>query len=106
MIPVAQWGANELLPPYAKKPDVLPRKTHHVLAGPPVDLTRFYDKEMTPDLLKEATEVIMAAVTAQLELIRGEKAPAKVYDPREVRIAQRRRAAARAKAQQEEGQGT
>ena len=35
VIPVAQWGANELLPPYAKKPDLLPRKTHHVLAGPP-----------------------------------------------------------------------
>jgi hypothetical protein len=62
-----------------------------VLAGPPVDLSRFYDKEMTPDLLKEATEVIMAAITAQLELIRGEKAPATPYDPRQVRIEQRRR---------------
>ena len=38
VIPVAQWGANELLPPYAKKPSLFPRKTHHVLAGPPVDL--------------------------------------------------------------------
>ncbi|MEW2572463.1 lysophospholipid acyltransferase family protein [Streptomyces sp. NPDC047070] len=91
VIPVAQWGANHLLAPYAKKPDLFPRKTHHVLAGPPVDLSRFYDKEMTPDLLKEATEVIMAAITAQLELIRGEKAPATRYDPRLVRIEQRRR---------------
>ncbi len=80
-----------LLAPYAKKPDLLPRKTHQVLAGPPVDLSRFYDKEMTPELLKEATEVIMAAITAQLELIRGEKAPATPYDPRQVRIEQRRR---------------
>ncbi|KAA0922419.1 lysophospholipid acyltransferase family protein, partial [Streptomyces apricus] len=91
VIPVAQWGANHLLAPYAKKPDLWPRKTHHVLAGPPVDLSRFYDKEMTPDLLKEATEVIMAAITAQLELIRGEKAPATRYDPRKVRVEQRRR---------------
>jgi 1-acyl-sn-glycerol-3-phosphate acyltransferase len=106
VIPVAQWGANELLAPYAKKPNLLPRKTHHVLAGPPVDLSRFYDREMSPDLLKEATEVIMAAITAQLEEIRGEKAPKTPYDPREVRIAQRRRAAAKEKAQQEEGQGT
>lgn len=44
VIPVAQWGCNELLPPYAKKPSVLPRKTHQVLAGPPVDLSRFYDR--------------------------------------------------------------
>jgi 1-acyl-sn-glycerol-3-phosphate acyltransferase len=105
VIPVAQWGANELLPPYAKKPNLLPRKTHHVLAGPPVDLTRFYGKEMSPDLLKEATEVIMAAVTRQLEEIRGEKAPEKPYDPREVRIEQRRRSAAQQQARQKEGQG-
>jgi 1-acyl-sn-glycerol-3-phosphate acyltransferase len=117
VIPVAQWGANELLPPYAKKPNLLPRKTHHVLAGPPVDLSRFYDREMSPDLLKEATEVIMAAVTAQLEQIRGEKAPETPYDPRQVRIEQRRRTRAKeraqervqaqqAQAQQEEGQST
>lgn len=91
VVPVAQWGANELLPPYAKKLHVLPRKTSHVLAGPPVDLSPFYDKEMTPDLLKEATEVIMAAVTAQLEVLRGEKAPESAYDPRRERIEQRRR---------------
>ncbi|MFJ4833228.1 lysophospholipid acyltransferase family protein [Streptomyces sp. NPDC088747] len=127
VIPVAQWGANELLPPYAKKLHVLPRKTHRVLAGPPVDLSRFYDKEMSPDVLKEATETIMAAITAQLETIRGEKSPHAPYDPRRERIEQRRRTAtvervaresaaqeqdahdnaqAQHKAQQEEGQGT
>ncbi|MFE6485178.1 lysophospholipid acyltransferase family protein [Streptomyces sp. NPDC057757] len=127
VIPVAQWGANELLPPYAKKLHVLPRKTHHVLAGPPVDLSRFYDKEMSPGVLKEATEAIMAAITAQLETIRGEKSPHAPYDPRRERIEQRRRTAAvervaresaaqeqdahdnaqaQHKAQQEEGQGT
>ena len=42
----------------------------------------FYDQEIEPDLLKEATEVIMAAVTRQLEEIRGEKAPETPYDPR------------------------
>ncbi|WP_037686144.1 lysophospholipid acyltransferase family protein [Streptomyces aureocirculatus] len=92
VVPVAQWGANHVLAPYAKKPALLPRKTHHVLAGPPVDLERFYDKEMTPDLLKEATEAIMVAITELLEELRGEKAPQKRYDPREVRLAQRRRA--------------
>ncbi|NEA68736.1 lysophospholipid acyltransferase family protein [Streptomyces sp. SID12488] len=94
VIPVAQWGANELLPPYARKLNVLPRKTHHVLAGPPVDLTRFYGMEMSPDLLKEATEVIMADITRLLEEVRAEKAPETPYDPREVRIEQRRRTAA------------
>ncbi|MDQ0789443.1 1-acyl-sn-glycerol-3-phosphate acyltransferase [Streptomyces sp. B3I8] len=108
VIPVAQWGANELLPPYAKKPVLFPRKTHRVVAGPPVDLSDFYGREMTPDLLKEATEVIMAAITRLLEEIRGEKAPDKRYDPREVRIEQRRRTAAataaKRKTHQEPGQ--
>ncbi|MFH8739531.1 lysophospholipid acyltransferase family protein, partial [Streptomyces sp. NPDC017964] len=91
VIPVAQWGANELLPPYARKPRLFPRKTSRVLAGPPVELSRFYDREMTPELLKEATEAIMAAVTRLLEDIRGEKAPETPYDPRAERLEQRRR---------------
>ncbi|MCZ9337723.1 1-acyl-sn-glycerol-3-phosphate acyltransferase, partial [Streptomyces sp. TRM76130] len=67
-----------------------------------------------------ATEVIMAAVTRQLEEIRGEKAPETPYDPRRERLEQRRRTEAqtqghtpprtRARAQtqgtQAEGQGT
>ncbi|MBK3563506.1 1-acyl-sn-glycerol-3-phosphate acyltransferase [Streptomyces sp. MBT62] len=119
VIPVAQWGANELLPPYAKKLHAFPRKTSHVLAGPPVDLTRFYGKDMSPDLLKEATEVIMADITRLLEQIRGAKAPETPYDPRRERIEQRRRTAAETeqlesraesatepKVEQQEGQGT
>ncbi|MEV1053093.1 lysophospholipid acyltransferase family protein [Streptomyces sp. NPDC049887] len=95
VIPVAQWGANMAMPPYAKenKLRLLPRKTLVVQAGPPVDLDRFHGMEPTPDVLREATEVIMAAITAQLEEIRGEKAPATPYDHRQARAEQRRRAA-------------
>ena len=39
-IPVAQWGAQEILAPYSKQLRLFPRKTMHVLAGPPVDLVR------------------------------------------------------------------
>ncbi|TLQ43542.1 lysophospholipid acyltransferase family protein [Streptomyces marianii] len=95
VIPVAQWGANMAMPPYAKedKLRLFPRKTLVVQAGPPVDLDRFHGMEPTPDVLREATEVIMAAITAQLEEIRGEKAPATPYDNRQARAEQRRRAA-------------
>ncbi|MHC5262171.1 lysophospholipid acyltransferase family protein [Streptomyces sp. UC4497] len=91
VIPVGQWGATEALAPYSKKPHFFPRKTHHVLAGEPVDLSAFYDREITPDLLKEVTEVIMTAITAEVAELRGEKAPQKRYDPREARIQQRRK---------------
>ncbi|MCS0636609.1 1-acyl-sn-glycerol-3-phosphate acyltransferase [Streptomyces sp. LP05-1] len=95
VIPVAQWGANLAMPPYAKqdKLRLFPRKTLTVRAGAPVDLDRFYDKEPTPEVLREATEAIMAAITALLEEVRNEKAPARPYDYRRARLEQRRRAA-------------
>ena len=83
VIPIAQWGANELLAPYAKKMNLLPRKTHRVLAGPPVDLSAYYGKEPTAEVLREVTETIMEAVKDLLAELRGEPAPAGLYDPRQ-----------------------
>ncbi|GHF83775.1 lysophospholipid acyltransferase family protein [Streptomyces filamentosus] len=95
VIPVAQWGANLAMPPYAKKDKfkLFPRKTLIVQAGPPVDLSRFDGLEPTPDVLREATETIMAAITALLEEVRGEQAPAEPYDPRRALREKRRKAA-------------
>ncbi|WP_037913683.1 lysophospholipid acyltransferase family protein [Actinacidiphila yeochonensis] len=82
VIPIAQWGANEFLPPYAKRPSVLPRKTHRVLVGPPVDLSRWQGQEPTVEVLRAVTEAIMVDVTRLLSEMRGEPAPAELYDPR------------------------
>lgn len=82
VIPVAQWGPQEILEPYGKRPKVLPRKTMHVSAGPPVELSDLYDKPLTGALLREATDRIMAALTAELEKIREEQAPAERFDAR------------------------
>ena len=81
VIPVAQWGANKALPPYGK-PHLFPRKTFMVIAGPPVDLSEFYGQDPTPDVLRQATDIIMAAVSEQLAELRGEPAPAERFDPR------------------------
>ena len=67
VIPIAQWGPQDLLTPYAKKPDLLPRKTMHLRAGPPVDLTEFAGRPIDGPLLREVTERIMLAITEQLE---------------------------------------
>jgi hypothetical protein len=53
-----------------------------ITAGPPVDLDDLQGQEITTQLLAIATERIMAAITALLEEIRGEQAPAKRFDPR------------------------
>jgi len=81
VIPVAQWGAQDVLAPYGKRFHLLPRKTLHVRAGPPVDLSEFLGQELTPQMLREATDKIVAAYTALLEEIRGERAPAQRFDP-------------------------
>ncbi|GAA0418172.1 1-acyl-sn-glycerol-3-phosphate acyltransferase [Acrocarpospora corrugata] len=73
VIPIAHWGAQELLPYGEKKIRLFPRKTFRVLTGPPVDLSRYHD--LGPDALREATADIMAAITTQLAELRGEKAP-------------------------------
>jgi 1-acyl-sn-glycerol-3-phosphate acyltransferase len=88
VIPIANWGAHEVIPPYTVAFRLLPRKTLRVLAGEPVDLSAFYGKPITTELLREATEVIMAAVAAQLGELRGETPPKELYDLRKHREAE------------------
>lgn len=78
VIPVAQWGANAVLPPYAgaKRLRLFPRKTFKVVAGPPVDLSAYYGQEPTAEVLRAATDTIMAAVTELLADVRQEPVPA------------------------------
>lgn len=70
VIPVAQWGTQNLLPHRKVLPRLLPRKTVHVVAGAAVDLSDLYDRELTREVLDEATERIMAAITTLLRGIR------------------------------------
>ena len=80
VIPVAQWGAQEILDSYRSKGlHLLPRHTMTVVAGPPVDLSPWQGKELTGPVLRAATDRVMEAIRRQLEEIRGEKAPDTVY---------------------------
>ncbi|HWU20913.1 MAG TPA: lysophospholipid acyltransferase family protein [Nocardioides sp.] len=81
VIPVGQWGAQDLLAPYGKRLHVLPpRKRLVQRVGHPVDLADLAVRERTPEVVAEATERIMAAITTEVEQIRGEKAPAHRWD--------------------------
>ncbi|GLY58916.1 1-acyl-sn-glycerol-3-phosphate acyltransferase [Cellulosimicrobium cellulans] len=82
VVPIAQWGAHRLLAPYGKVFKPIPPKQVAVHAGPPVDLSDLYDRPQDTATLREATERIMAAITSQLEEIRGEQAPAERFDLR------------------------
>jgi 1-acyl-sn-glycerol-3-phosphate acyltransferase len=81
VIPIAQWGPQEILAPYSKRLRLLPPKTVHVLAGPPVDLDDLRGQPVTPDVLHAASDRIIDAITAQLAVLRGELPPATRFNP-------------------------
>lgn len=82
VIPVAQWGAHELLPPYTKRVHLWPRAVNQVLAGPAVDLDDLRQLPVTAEVLREATDRIMAAIAGLLGQLRGEPVPPVRFDPR------------------------
>ncbi|MFC0582667.1 lysophospholipid acyltransferase family protein [Micrococcoides hystricis] len=82
VVPIAQFGAHELLHPYGKKLHVFPRKKAIVRVGQDVDLSEFQGQALTKSLLENATEKMMAAITAELAIIRGEQPPAGRWDRR------------------------
>ena len=82
VVPIAQWGANDILAPYAKKARLLPRKTISMKAGDPVPLDDLRGRPQTPAVLREATDRIMDAVTLLLADIREGEPPAVRFDPR------------------------
>lgn len=75
VIPMAQWGPQEVMAPYQVEFNLFPRKTMHTLVGEPVDLDDLRGKEITKEVLAEATDRIVDAITELLEQLRGEKAP-------------------------------
>jgi 1-acyl-sn-glycerol-3-phosphate acyltransferase len=87
VIPCAQWGPQEILAPYARRPRLLPRKVMRISSAPAVDLSDLAAGGVTSEALHVATARIMAAITALLEQIRGETAPIERFDPRVAGVA-------------------
>ena len=80
VIPIAHWGAQDVLPYGSSKPHLFPRRKVRLVAGPPVDLSPWEGKPLTATNLREATAAIMADVTALLAGLRGGTPPAVPYD--------------------------
>lgn len=81
VVPVAHWGTQQLMGRYSKKITLFSRKRVEVLVGDPVDLSAFRGRSLDSATLAEASAVVMAAITALLEDLRGETAPAARWDP-------------------------
>jgi len=86
VIPCAQWGAQKILPAYSKKLKLFPRTKVSVVAGEPLDFSKWYGKAEDPVALEEATAFVMSAITRLLEDLRNEKAPTEIFDPRKSQL--------------------
>lgn len=83
VIPLGQWGAQELMPPYTGSLKIsLRRPTVHLLVGDPLDLSDLYADEVTPEAVAEATTRIMAAITDLVAQLRHQVAPPERFDPK------------------------
>ncbi|MDN3356666.1 lysophospholipid acyltransferase family protein [Actinomadura sp. DC4] len=80
VIPVAHWGAQEVLPYGTKRFRPFPRKTMHVAAGPPVDLSKYEGRPLDAETLTAATDDIMRAIAELLGELRGQTPPEVLYD--------------------------
>jgi 1-acyl-sn-glycerol-3-phosphate acyltransferase len=79
IIPAARWGTREILDHYHGKFRPLPRKTVTTLVGKPLDLSAYQGEPMTPQVLREVTDLAMTRVRDLLSELRGEPAPKEFY---------------------------
>lgn len=75
LVPMAVWGPQEILAPYASKPDLFPRKRIQAIAAPPLDIDDLRTGTPTPEQFHEATDRLMGEITRLLEILRKEKKP-------------------------------
>jgi 1-acyl-sn-glycerol-3-phosphate acyltransferase len=80
VIPIAQWGATDLLPRYSKRFRPIPPKKITIIVGEPVHLDDLYERPTDAQVLREATDRVLDAITALQEEIRGETAPKPRFD--------------------------
>ncbi|MBP3978254.1 1-acyl-sn-glycerol-3-phosphate acyltransferase [Microbacterium sp. BLY] len=82
LIPMAQWGTQAIMGRYQKGLSLWPlRKPVTVIVGDAVDVSDLRDRADEPAALTEATNRLMNAITALLEQVRDEKAPAERWNP-------------------------
>lgn len=82
LIPMAQWGTQAIMGRYQKGLSLWPlRKPVNIVIGDPVDLSDLRGRAGEQSALTEATSRLMNAITALLEDLRDEKAPAERWNP-------------------------
>jgi 1-acyl-sn-glycerol-3-phosphate acyltransferase len=75
VVPIVMWGPERIFDPRTQKLRLRPRTPVTVVAGPPLDLSRWAGAAPTPPVLHELTEHIMGRLREMLGEVRGERPP-------------------------------
>ena len=75
VIPVAMWGPEQIFDPRTTRFGLRPRIPVTVVAGPPIDLSRWAGAAPTRAVLEEMTDTIMLRLRDMLAEIRGGTPP-------------------------------
>jgi 1-acyl-sn-glycerol-3-phosphate acyltransferase len=80
VVPVVMWGPQQIFDVRTEKLRLRPRAPMTVVAGPPVDLSRWTGAEPNTQNLNDITEAIMLRLRDMLADVRQEEAPP-LYSP-------------------------
>lgn len=84
VIPVAHWGTNHVYTSYGSgrrfKP--FPRKTVHVVAGEPIDLSEWRGKPVDARAIRDVSYRIMEHLSGMVADLRDEAAPSELFNPK------------------------
>lgn len=95
IIPVAQWGPQEVISPQGKGFRIFPRKTMHIRVGEPFDMSDLRGTDPDAATIQRDADRLQMRITELLAEIRGVPAPAELHSRAEIKEQQRREAAAR-----------
>ncbi len=81
LIPLAHWGAQEILPRYGRLRLWPPRRRVRVVVGEQLDLSAYRATQTQPATLVAATDLLMNRIAELLSGLRGEPAPPERWNP-------------------------
>jgi 1-acyl-sn-glycerol-3-phosphate acyltransferase len=89
VVPMVTWGPERIFDPRTKKLRLRPRMPVTVVAGPPIDLSRWAGAAPSRTVLHEMTDVIMLRLREMIAEVRGAEAPP-IFEPNSRRPAEER----------------
>lgn len=81
--PIAHWGVDRILGNYSKRFRPGFWKRVDAIVGPEIDLSAYRGREITSELLGQATELVMKTIADMVGELRGAKPPTELWDPAE-----------------------